>query len=407
MPIVLFLAIQFLREGKAQSSLIVAAVGVGVTVIVFLSALIGGLQESLIDKTLGSQAHIVVQPPDEQPRRLLADRATPPLVYAPRVQQPVQRTRSILRWQQVMAQLERDPEIQAVSPIVSGPAFAVRGTASRSVAVLGIDPEAYDRVVAISARFEAGGLPRSGTGVAIGSELAADLGIAVGDKLRLQAAGGRVELFVVSGVFRLGNREVDSRRVLVSLRSGQTLLELVGGVSALEVRVDEIFDADSVAARIGARTGLVAESWMQTNAELLTALRSQSSSSLLIQVFVVLAVTIGIASVLVVSVVQKQREIGILRAMGMSRARTVGVFVIQGGLLGLLGSAFGVAAGAAVATAFARLAVDPRGDPLFPIHVEASLLLGAAATAVLTGLIAALLPAARAGRLDPATAIRQ
>ena len=406
MPITFFLAVQFLREGRTQSTLITSAVGVGVTVIVFLSALISGLQTSLIDKTLGAQAHVVLRPQEEQARPLLADDDGSPIVVR-RAQRPVQRPRSLLAWQQTMAQVQRDPRVLAVSPVVSGPAFAVRGTASKSVAVLGIDPASYGDVVRIEDRFTLGALPRNGNEVALGQDLAADLGVGIGDKLRLQVADGRFVLSSVAGIFELGNREVDERWVLVSLRAGQTLLGLEGGVSRLEIRVAEIFEAEQAAAALGARTGYVAESWMETNAELLTALRSQSSSSLLIQVFVILAVTIGIASVLVVSVVQKQREIGILRAMGMSRAKTVWVFVLQGGLLGLLGSIVGVAAGAGVSRLFATIAVDTRGEPLFPFEVDARLLLTAAATAVATGLIAALLPAARAGRLDPADAIRQ
>ncbi len=406
MPIAVFIALQFLREGKTASSLVIAAVGVGVTVIVFLSALIGGLQQSLIDKTLGTQAHVVVRPPEEVPRLLRADDAPADTIVASRVQRPAQRVRSIVGWQRTMVELAADPEVSVVTPVVSGPGFAVRGTASKSVNVLGIEPSSYVRVVAIDDRLVAGRLPDSGAEAAIGSELAADLGVEVGDKLRLQADDGRTALFTVSGVFRLGNREVDERWVLLTLRSGQTLLDLVGGVSSLELRVRELFDAETTALRLGAATGLVAQSWMNTNSELLTALRSQSASSLLIQAFVVLAVTIGIASVLVVSVVQKRREIGILRAMGMSRGRIVLVFMVQGGVLGMLGSIVGVAAGVAVAMAFRGAVVDARGAPLFPISVELPLILTAAATAITTGLVAAVLPAIRAGRLDPAVAIR-
>ncbi len=406
MPIAVFVALQFLREGKTASSLVVAAVGVGVTVIVFLSALIGGLQQSLIDKTLGAQAHIVVRPPEERARLLRIDDAPSGTIIASREQRPAQRVRSIVGWQRTMAELAQDPEVEVVTPVVAGPGFAVRGTASKSVNVLGIEPSSYVQVVAIDDRLIAGALPSSGAQAAIGSELAADLGIEVGDKLRLQAAGGRTELFTVSGVFQLGNREVDERWVLLTLRSGQTLLDLVGGVSSLELRVRGLFEAETTAVRLAAASGLVADSWMRTNDQLLTALRSQSASSLLIQVFVVLAVTIGIASVLVVSVVQKRREIGILRAMGMSRGRIVLVFMVQGGVLGMLGSIVGVALGIAVAMAFGSAVVDARGAPLFPITVELPLVLTAAGTAIATGLIAAVLPAIRAGRLDPAVAIR-
>lgn len=180
----------------------------------------------------------------------------------------------------------------------------------------------------------------------------------------------------------------------------------MGAVTRIEVRLPDPFDADETAAALAGRTGLEAESWMQTNAELLTALRSQSSSSLLIQVFVVLAVTIGIASVLVVSVFQKRRQIGILRAMGASRARVAWVFLIQGGVMGLVGSGVGVGLGAAIAKLFARTAVDPEGNALFPIVLDTRLMVTSSLIAIATGLVAAVLPALRAARLDPAEAIR-
>src|SRR5690606_21225407 len=145
-----------------------------------------------------------------------------------------------------------------------------------------------------------------------------------------EAQGARSEVFVVAGLFDVGNKDLNERWVFVPLRSAQTLLDLSGGVSTLELKVDEIFSADRVASAVASRTGLEAESWMERNRQLLVGLRSQSASSWLIQLFVVIAVALGIASVLVVSVVQKSREIGILKAMGTRTAQVVRVFLVQG-----------------------------------------------------------------------------
>ena len=103
---------------------------------------------------------------------------------------------------------------------------------------------------------------------AIGVELAESLGLDVGSKLRVQTAGGRTELFSVVGLFDLGNRDVNERWVLTPMRAGQTLLDQVGAVTRLEVRLPDPFEANDVAAALAARTGLEAESWMQTNARL-------------------------------------------------------------------------------------------------------------------------------------------
>ena len=127
----------------------------------------------------------------------------------------------------------------------------------------------------------------------------------------------------------------------------------------------------------------------------------------MIQLFVVVAVAFGIASVLVVSVVQKSREIGILKAMGTGTARVVRVFLVQGAILGLAGSLVGSALGTALSFFFASLATNPDGSPTFPVALTAGLFLRTAAVATLTGLVAAVAPAERAASLDPAEAIRR
>jgi lipoprotein-releasing system permease protein len=404
MPVALFMALQFMREGRTQSALISSAVAIGVAVIVFLSALISGLQEDLIDKTLGTQAHVALQRPEEQPRRLWTRTSSRTLLT--NSERAAQRARGITGWQQTVRSIEQTPGVEAVSPVVSGPGFAVRGSVSKSVTLFGVQPERYRRIIDVPSRLVSGRMVQGGTDAVIGLDLANDLGLGLGSKLRIQAAGGQTELFSVVGIFDLGNRDVNERWVITPLRAGQTLLDQVGAVSEIDVRVPDPFEADDAASALAGRTGLEAESWMQTNAELLTALRSQSNSSTVIQVFVVLAVTIGIASVLVVSVFQKRRQIGILRAMGTSRGRIAWIFLIQGGLLGIAGSVFGLALGAAISTMFRSVAVDPEGNPLFPIELKLPLMLTAAVVAIATGLIAAALPALRAARLDPAEAIR-
>ncbi len=401
MPFEFFVALRFLREGRAQTVLILAGASVGVAVLVFLSALIDGLQASLVAKTLGSQPHIVVRAPDEAAR---------PLTDSPeslvQVVRPAQRLRSVDQWQQVRALLERTPGVEAVSPVVAGPGFAARGTASRSVAIRGVEPEPFSRVIDVPSRLVAGSWRLRGSEAVIGQELAKDLGLEVGDKLRLSTAEGRADTFLITGIFDLGNKDVNERWVLVPLRSAQTLLELVGGVSSLELKVTELFEAQALADELQRRTGLVAESWMTLNAQLLTALRSQSNSRYMIQFFVIVAVALGIASVLVVSVVQKSREIGILKAMGTPTGRIMRVFLIQGAVVGVVGSVLGSALGAGLSLFFTMVARNPDGSPLFPITLEPRLFLTAAGVALFTGLVAAVAPARRASRLDPAVVIR-
>jgi hypothetical protein len=259
----------------------------------------------------------------------------------------------------------------------------------------------------------------SGGEAVIGSELAKDLGLSVGDKLRLATVDddgpvgpgadadrtGREDVFSVAGVFDLGNKDVNQRWVFVPIKSAQSLLDLPGGVSTIEVRVREYFGADEAARAIAARTGMVADSWTVLNRSLLIGLRSQNASSYMIQLFVVVAVALGIASVLVVSVVQKSKEIGILKAVGTTTGQIRRIFLIQGAIVGLLGSAAGSGLGAALALLFAGMAQNPDGSPTFPVDLTATRFAAAAAVATITGLVSAVAPASRAAKLDPAEAI--
>src|SRR5690606_35637151 len=158
---------------------------------VFLSALINGLQASLVEQTLGSQAHVVVRAPEEMPRVLGSPAGDTEGVRGVEVQRPPQRVRSIEQWQRVVEEIDAIPEVVAVAPTVAGPAMAVRGQGSSSVAVRGIEPSGYGRIVDIRSRIVAGSEALQSADALIGVDLAEDLGLSVGERLRLQAREGR------------------------------------------------------------------------------------------------------------------------------------------------------------------------------------------------------------------------
>lgn len=392
------IATRFLREGKSQSTLILVGIAVGVAVIVFLTALITGLQENIIERTLGTQAHIRIVPTEEKNIVLPAPAGSTQLVLETR---RAQRLRSINNWQQVLGVLDALGPVTAASPVISGPAFARRGEAIESVALVGIDAERYQRIIPISEDIVAGRFRIGAGDTVIGSQLATDLGLGVGDKLRLDGGQGRETVVNVAGIFELGVRELDARYVYLDMKQAQSLLDLPGAATVIDVTVEDIFAAEAVAGRISRLTGVKAESWMETNAQLMNALRSQSLSTQMISVFVALSVALGIASVLSVSVVQRTREIGILRAMGTTRAQMLRVFLVQGGLFGLAGSVVGALAGYGLVGAF-----NTFGPKLFFIPVNPWLPVFAALLATVTGIVAAAVPARRASRLDPVEAIR-
>jgi len=401
LPFEWLVALRYLREGRLQTVLILAGVTGGVAVILFLTTLITQLQASIVERTLGSQAHVVVRPPEEVNVTSLPAESTAAIV-----QPRAQRLRSVDQWEAVMRLAAAQPGVVAVSPVVSGAGFAIRGTASKAIALMGVEPERYGRVVRMDGYMRRGRFAFSGVETVIGVELAADLGVGVGDKLRVLTPENRDEVLTIVGVFDIGNRDLNRRWVFSTVKLAQSLLALPGGVSSIDLTVADIFAAEEVATRLRAQTGLTVESWMQTNAQLLAALRNQSVSNSLIRTFVVIIVAVGIASVLVVSVVQKQREIGILRAMGASRGRIMTVFLLQGGIYGLIGSAMGAGLAGGLLHFFSDVFRNADGSRLFAPDLDLGLVLRVCALAVLVGLLAAALPSRRAARMDPVQAIR-
>jgi len=408
MPFEWIVALRFLREGRLQTALIIGGAGAGVAVVLFITALVSGLQANTIKRVLGTQAHIVIRPLEEvaRPQR----EAGAGEVVLPRVEARAQRLRSIDQWQALEPVLDATPGITAVSPMVSGPAFALRGDASKSIAIFGVDPARYDRIVAVGEKLVGGAFRLGPDDAVIGKELAKDLGLAVGDRFRVltaETASPVAQSFVVSGIVDLGVRDLNRRSVYVAFRTAQTLLLLPGGASQIDLKVDDLFGAEVLARRLEVQTGLTVESWMRTNEQLLAAINAQNISTGTIRTFVALIVAVGIASVLVVWVVQKRREIGILRAMGASRGRVQRIFLLQGAIVAVAGSVIGSALATGMISAFTMVVRNADGTPLFDvIAVPAWLYAAAVGGAIAGGVVAALLPARAAAKLDPAQAIR-
>ncbi len=410
-PFEWIVALRFLREGRMQTAFIVTGVAIGVGVIVFMSALLSGLQANFIRRVLTAQPHIQLLPPKEiaRPQRdpgQARDRADARVAHGVIVQPPFQRVKSIDQWQAIAAQIRAMPEVVVVSPEATGSALAVRGSASRSISTIGIEPERYFRIVSIPEKIVRGTTRLGTSDILVGTELASELGIGVGDKLRVSSALGASNTLTVTGIFDLGSKGANQRTTYVALHTAQSLLGLPGGVTGLNVTVRDVYAAERIAQRITASTGVEADSWIRTNAQFFTAINAQQTSNTVIRVFVALSVAFGIASVLVVSVVQRSREIGILRAMGISQGRILRVFLLQGGLLGLSGSFAGSALGALALALWRQFARNADGTPLFPLAFDPWLFAAALVLATLTGLGAAVAPALRAARLDPVVAIR-
>jgi lipoprotein-releasing system permease protein len=396
-------AVRFLRDGRAQTLFIIGGIAIGVGVIVFMSAMLAGLEANFIKRVLTSQPQIQLLAPDQIARPLRGGAGE---FEDATVQRPSQRVISIDQWPKIRSQMLAMPEVTAVAPTIQGSALAVRGDASRAVTLSGVEPDSYYRIVKVPDYIVAGEPRLTSEDIIVGIELAKNLGATVGDKLNIQAASGTNRVLTISGLIDLGNKGVNTRNAYVALRTAQSLLGMIGGVTTIDMTVTDIYAAEQIAQRIEAANAVEADSWIKTNAQFFTAVRAQETSNTLIRLFVALSVAFGIAAVLIVSVIQRSKDIGILRAMGTSRGQILRVFLLQGGLLGFVGSLFGAAMGAFALIYWHSVARQPDGSELFPLILEQRLFILTALLATLTGLLAATAPAVRAAQLDPVVAIR-
>ncbi|NCU67520.1 ABC transporter permease [Acidovorax sp. 210-6] len=394
---------RFLREGRMQTLLIIVGVAAGVAVVAYISALIEGLQANTLAKTLGAQAHISLRAPEDlvaPAARLEAGTA-----MLSDTQPRAQRLRSVANWQALLPVLQATPGVAAVSPMVSGSGLALRGEAALAIALLGVELERYDRIVNLRSKVVAGRASLQPGEAIIGRELAADLGLRVGDRLTLRT-GLVSDSARVTALVDLGVKDLNRRTVIVPLRAAQNLQGLPGGATHLDLTVTDVWAAQALAESLRRQHPLRVESWQESNAQLVSALNAQSVSTTIIRAVVLVVVVLGIASVLVVSVVQKGREIGILRAMGATRGQMQRIFLLQGAVVGALGSLLGIALAVALVWAFTTFVRGSDGLPLFAITVPVPTALRVALIATLCGVLAAVAPARRAAAMDPAQAIR-
>jgi lipoprotein-releasing system permease protein len=403
LPIEWITAVRFLREGRMQTLFIISGIAIGVGVIVFMSFLLSGLEANFIKRVLTSQPQIQLIPPDQVARPL---RNGPGEVEDAIVERPSQRIISIDQWPKIRDRMLAIPEVTGVSPTMAGSALAVRGAASRAISISGVDPVSYFKIVRVPDYIVAGSSRLTNEDIIIGTELAKDLGAAIGDKLNIKAASGTTVVLTITGLVDLGSKGANERTTYVALRTAQSLLGATGGVTTIDMTVKDIYAAEILAKQIQASNYVEADSWIVTNAQFFTAVQAQVTSNTLIRIFVGLSVAFGIAAVLIVSVIQRSKDIGILRAMGTTRGQILRIFLLQGGLLGFVGALVGSAMGTAGLVYWHAAVRAADGTELFPLVFERSLFIDTVILATVTGLLAAMAPALRAAKLDPVVAIR-
>jgi len=390
MSLPLRIALRFLRRDKIQTILIILGISIGVSVQIFTGILLNSLQSSLLNNFIGNSSQITI----------LSD-TDDPLIEG---------------YDDIVEDLEEFDELTAISVVNDQIGTILIGAESESVQLRGFEFDDADEIYNIAERIYDGEAPDDDFEAIIGEDLNDELELEEGDKITIFGfitIGDNTlpvnRIFEIVGFFDLGSGSINSRWVITTLDSVQDMYNTNDTVTAIEMQVKEelLYEADAIADDIDDELDLEDEdlkitNWIDENQNLLNGLQSQSLSSYFIQSFVLISVVIGIGSVLAITVVQKQRQLGILKAMGINNRTSSLIFLFQGLILGILGAIGGISLGIMFLYGFTQASASDfiviSYDPIF-ISVSAMIIIG-------SSVLAALGPAIKSSKLDPIEVIR-
>jgi len=403
------LALRHLRVGGRQTLLTVSAVAAGVIIVIFMSALVFGLRQKLTADLTEAIPHITVQVEEVKPLPLAHIPGAAAGASSSRIEQQASQQKSLDNWSQVVDIVRRLPSVRTVAPAVREQGFASKGRHTVGVSVVGIEPALQDEVAPVSKYLFTGHyLGLSSEEIVIEGQLADELQVGLGDRIRLTAKTDAHATFTIIGIY---NTNQGRSEAYVTRRMAQSLFGLGTSVTVIFVKVRDLFEADHVAQHLTALLPYEARSWSREFPGFRASLRGRSAIVYLISAFSLISSSFAIASVLVVSVLQKSPQIGILKSMGARRRQILWVFIFEGLGVAIVGSVLGAVLGTALVyfLTFIRQPVTQMGqvsEQLFPVAVLPGYIALAMLAAITSTVIAAVLPARRAARLNPVEVMR-
>jgi lipoprotein-releasing system permease protein len=397
----LFIARRYLRrrQGKGLSGIAWIGIGgvfVGVSATLIVLSVMNGFHLELRTRILGVTPHIIVS-------RVFND--------------PIE------NYDSLAGIVRRTPGVKDVAPFILTKTMVRSRSTSDGVIVRGIIAEEEEKIVDLSRHMTRGKFEFANNGLVLGNELAQNLGVAVGDTLSLvsplegtstpMGMLPRSKKFRVAGIFDAGMYEYNTTLIYLSLQELQQFLNMGTTVTGLEVRVNDVDQSERLARELTGRLGYSyrATDWVTRNHNLFTALRLEKVVTFIVLVLIVLVAAFNIAGMLIMMVLRKTREIGILRAMGARQRNIMRVFSAVGLLIGFIGTASGVLVGAGISLLLNRYQfVHLPGDVYFirnlPVRMQLNDFLLVSGIAILISFAATLYPAVKAANMQPVDAIR-
>lgn len=380
------IATRFLKSNLGQTFLIILGISIGVSVQIFIGSLIQGLQKGLVEKTIGASSQITITSDTEEG--------------------------TIRDYRELVDTIRNsDERIETISVASDYPAFMEISEETQSILIRGFELDQADAIYHIYDRIEEGTYPKNSDELILGIDLKEEYGLALGDEITITTTQQKTASCKVVGFFDLQVASLNQSWGIMTLASVQDIFETEDTVTAIELQITEkdVFLADEIAVNIEKFLDddtFIIKNWKAQNESLLSGLQGQSISSYMIQVFVLISVLLGIASVLAITVIQKSKQIGILKAMGIRNSTTSYIFLFEGLILGFFGAILGILLGLGLSLAFTKFALNPDGTPVIDLYISYPFIAFSGLIAIAASILAALFPAIRSSRINPIDIIR-
>ena len=409
-PLALDIALAHLRGRKRQTAVSVLGVMLGVGIYIAISGMMQGFHGYFLHQLVESNPHVLisdeVRVPAAQPLQL----QHPDAAVAVRRVLPRDPVRGIAAAGSIVAALDRMPGVTA-APILSGQLILRRSGRDYAVNAVGIDPMRQGKVTSLAQDMVAGSLgalARETSGLVLGRSLAVKMGVGIGDSVAAVAAGGRETTLRVVGLYFTGLEEQDLARVYVNLARQQSMQSRPRVVNQIAIRLADISRSIAFAARIEGRFGYKTAPWEETYRRFLDVLALQNWIIYSTLGAILLVAGFGIFNIISTVVLEKGRDIAIMRSIGVASRRIVRIFVLEGAVVGALGMVAGWALGRLLSLALGRIPAPGAADPTQTLMIAQSWWIygSASVLALIAAVGAAWLPARRAAGIDPLAVIR-
>jgi len=405
------IALKHLLARRRQSLVSLSGIVLGVAFFLAVSSLMQGSESDFIRRLVDNSPHITIQDEFRNPRLQPVEQLYPWGAIEIRRIKPLTETRGIRGYPQILEGLRTEPTLRA-SPVLAGQALVSFAGKDIAVSLNGMIPAEVNDVSTIQNYMIAGNvdaLTVNPDGIILGDALARKLSLALGENVTVTAPTGEVHTFKILGIFHTGRADYDNTQTFADLKRVQALLKRLNRANTIIMKLDDPHRAHAVADGIEHRFGYKSVSWQEANEDLLSTLTTRNIIMYTVVSAVLIVAAFGIYNVISTVVLEKQRDIAILKSMGF-RARDIRrIFLIQGLLLGFAGSALGLPFGAGLMLGLMqiRLKFPGSSDPVpLPMDWNWPQFAIAAAFAMGAALCAGLLPARKAAGVQPVDILR-